>query len=148
MADNVGYTPGSGATVAADDIGGALYQRVKLTHGVDGSAVDASSTNPLPSIIPSGELVDAIEALRMAVHSLSRSIGLITVDPSSGRLRAEVTQATASSLNVNAAIASGTVTTVSTVTNQSQVGGVNANDQIPAFTTLRADNLRRNITVT
>jgi hypothetical protein len=148
MADNVGYTPGSGATVAADDIGGALYQRVKLTHGVDGSAVDASSTDPLPSIIPSGELVDAIEALRMAVHSLSRSIGLITVDPSSGRLRAEVTQATASSLNVNAAIASGTVTTVSTVTNQSQVGGVNANDQIPAFTTLRADNLRRNITVT
>lgn len=148
MADNVGYTPGSGATVAADDIGGALYQRVKLTHGVDGSAVDASSTNPLPSIIPSGELVDAIEALRMAVHSLSRSIGLITVDPSSGRLRAEVTQATAASLNMSATISSGTVTTVSTVTNQSQVGGVNANDQIPAFTTLRADNLRRNITVT
>jgi hypothetical protein len=148
MADNVGYTPGSGATVAADDIGGALYQRVKLTHGVDGSAVDASSTNPLPSIIPSGELVDAIEALRMAVHSLSRSIGLITVDPSSGRLRAEVTQATAASLNMSATISSGTVTTVSTVTNQSQVGGLNANDQIPAFTTLRADNLRRNITVT
>jgi hypothetical protein len=148
MADNVGYTPGSGATVAADDIGGALYQRVKLTHGVDGSAVDASSTDPLPSIIPSGELVDAIEALRMAVHSLSRSIGLITVDPSSGRLRAEVTQATAASLNMSATISSGTVTTVSTVTNQSQVGGLNANDQIPAFTTLRADNLRRNITVT
>jgi hypothetical protein len=84
----------------------------------------------------------------MAVHSLSRSIGLITVDPSSGRLRAEVTQATAASLNMSATISSGTVTTVSTVTNQSQVGGLNANDQIPAFTTLRADNLRRNITVT
>ena len=36
MADNVGYTPGSGATVAADDIGGALHQRIKFTLGGDG----------------------------------------------------------------------------------------------------------------
>ena len=36
MADNVGYTPGSGATVAADDIAGVLHQRVKLTLGGDG----------------------------------------------------------------------------------------------------------------
>lgn len=41
MADNVGYTPGSGATIAADDIGGVLYQRVKLAIGADGSAADA-----------------------------------------------------------------------------------------------------------
>lgn len=41
MADNVGYTPGTGATVAADDISGVLYQRVKLSLGSDGSAVDA-----------------------------------------------------------------------------------------------------------
>jgi hypothetical protein len=49
MADNVGYTPGSGATVAADDIGGVLHQRVKLTVGPDGvSNGDVSATNPLP----------------------------------------------------------------------------------------------------
>lgn len=41
MADNVGYTPGSGATVAADDIGGVLHQRVKLSLGTDGNATDA-----------------------------------------------------------------------------------------------------------
>lgn len=41
MADNVGYTPGTGATVAADDISGVLYQRVKISLGADGSAVDA-----------------------------------------------------------------------------------------------------------
>lgn len=41
MADNVGYTPGTGATVAADDISGVLYQRVKLSLGADGAAVDA-----------------------------------------------------------------------------------------------------------
>ena len=48
MADNVAITPGSGATIAADDIGGALYQRIKLAWGVDNAAVDASATNPLP----------------------------------------------------------------------------------------------------
>ena len=41
MADNVGYTPGSGATIAADDIAGVLHQRMKLSLGADGSATDA-----------------------------------------------------------------------------------------------------------
>lgn len=41
MADNVGYTPGTGATVAADDIGGVLHQRMKLSLGTDGNATDA-----------------------------------------------------------------------------------------------------------
>jgi hypothetical protein len=36
MADNVGYTPGAGASIAADDIGGALHQRIKFTLGSDG----------------------------------------------------------------------------------------------------------------
>ena len=48
MADNVGYTPGTGATVAADDISGVLHQRVKIGVGTDGVAVDVSSSNPMP----------------------------------------------------------------------------------------------------
>lgn len=49
MADNVAITPGSGATAAADDIGGVLHQRIKLTLGADGvSDGDVSSTNPIP----------------------------------------------------------------------------------------------------
>lgn len=40
MADNIAVTPGSGATVAADEVGGALYQRVKLAVGADGAAAD------------------------------------------------------------------------------------------------------------
>jgi hypothetical protein len=50
MADNVDITPGTGATVAADDIGGALYQRVKVAFGDDGSGTDTSKANPLPVI--------------------------------------------------------------------------------------------------
>jgi hypothetical protein len=41
MADDVPFTPGSGATGAADDIGGVYYPRVKLSLGADGTAVDA-----------------------------------------------------------------------------------------------------------
>lgn len=48
MADNVGYTPGTGAIVAADEIGGVLHQRVKLGIGADGVAVDVSDANPMP----------------------------------------------------------------------------------------------------
>lgn len=51
MADNLGYTPGSGATVASDDIGGVQYQRVKIGVGADGVAVDVSSTDPMPVLL-------------------------------------------------------------------------------------------------
>jgi hypothetical protein len=40
MVDNIDVTPGTGRTVAADDIGGVLFQRVKLGIGADGAAVD------------------------------------------------------------------------------------------------------------
>ena len=48
MADNIQVTQGSGTTMATDDIAGVQYPRVKVSWGVDGSAVDASATNPLP----------------------------------------------------------------------------------------------------
>lgn len=41
MADNIAVTPGTGATIAADDITGVLHQRVKISLGADGSATDA-----------------------------------------------------------------------------------------------------------
>lgn len=53
MADNVGYTPGAGETIATDEIGGAHFQRVKLTQGIDGVATDVSATAPLPITAPS-----------------------------------------------------------------------------------------------
>jgi hypothetical protein len=51
MADNVTVTPGTGATVAADDIGGGvLVQRVKTTWGPDGTAndTDVATGKPMP----------------------------------------------------------------------------------------------------
>lgn len=47
MADNVNITQGTGTIIAADDIAGVLHQRVKLSQGADGAAVDVSSAAPL-----------------------------------------------------------------------------------------------------
>ena len=148
MADNVGYTPGAGATIAADDIGGVLHQRIKLGIGADGTAVDVSSANPMPVNASNGELVEALEALRMATNSLTKSIGY-ALPNLQGQPIFEARQATAANLQVTVgSIAGGqTLATVSTLTNQAQIGGFAANDQIPALMHLQADNLRRNISV-
>jgi hypothetical protein len=148
MADNVGYTPGTGATVAADEIGGVLHQRIKLGIGDDGTAVDVSANNPLPATITAGELIEALEAMRMAVQSLARSVGQSMPDVA-GRLRV-VVDAISASLTLATITTVGTVTTVTTVstmTNQTQVGGNPAFEQIPALMRLGADSLRRNVSV-
>ena len=142
MADNVGYTPGSGAVVAADEIGGVLYQRAKVVHGADGVAVDTSAENPLP-VGAVGELIEAIEALRMAVHSLTRTVGMAMPDVA-GRLRVNVeTGAVTASLAANQTLA-----TLSTLANQTNVGGIAGTEQIPSLMRVAADSLRRNVSVT
>lgn len=50
MADNLQVTQGTGTTVAADEIGGVLHQRIKLVLGADGvNDGDVSSSNPIPT---------------------------------------------------------------------------------------------------
>lgn len=159
MSDNVGYTPGSGATIAADNIGGVLHQRVKIGVGADGTAVDVSEVNPLP-IQAIGELIEAIEAMRMAVGCLTRTIGMALPNAqgfpimevrqvTAGNLIMEARQVTAGNLNMTASLAGGqTLATLTTLTNQTQIGGFAANDQIPALMHLQANGLRANISVT
>jgi len=115
MADNVGYTPGSGASIAADDIGGVLHQRVKIGVGADGEATDVSTTNPMP--------VADNEAGNLLMRILQMLMAPLGYDKSLQRQRS------------TAVIESGTVTTVTTVTtlttlttlgNISQVGGYSA----------------------
>jgi hypothetical protein len=145
MPDNVGYTPGTGAIVAADEIDGALYQRVKVTHGVDGVAHETSDSNPYPVKVM-GELIEAIEAMRMAIQSLNRTVGLTQVSPLTGRAQVD-----AQVLNATLAVTrSGTwvIQDVTTVGNQASIGGQPANSQVTCFERQTADNLRRNISVT
>lgn len=54
MVDNVAITPGTGVTVATDDIAGVQVQRVKVTWGADGVMNDANATTPLPIALVGG----------------------------------------------------------------------------------------------
>lgn len=94
-----------------------------------------------------GELLEAVEALRMTVQSLSRSIGLVTID-ATGQQR--VTAAVSSLPTLANVTTVGTVTNVTnagTLANQTNVGGYAAADQIMALMRMSAGVLRNNITV-
>lgn len=149
MSDNIGYTPGTGAIVAADNIAGVLHQRVKLGVGGDGVATDVSAANPMPVTAPggiavTGALTDA--ELRAAAVPVSgpltddqlRAVELIVSDTRAAALLFQLVQLLISpagfdrSLNRTRGtvlIESGTVTTVSTVsavsalTDQTNIGG-------------------------
>lgn len=74
MADNVAITAGSGTTVAADDIGGVKFQRIKLIHGADGTNDgDVASGNPLP-------VVQADAATETTLASLDGKVTAVDTD--------------------------------------------------------------------
>jgi hypothetical protein len=147
MADNV-TLPGTGEIVATDDIGGVQYQQLTLVDSTPNSTTPVGTdSNPLPVNASYGELVEAMEALRMATNSLTKSIGF-ALPNLQGQPIFEARQATAANLNATVSGSLSTITTVSTVTNQAQMGGFASNDQIPALMHLQADSLRRNISVT
>jgi hypothetical protein len=84
--------------------------------------------------------MEAIEAMRMAIHALTRTIGLAQVNPLTGRLLVDPSGVT----SPVTATQSGTWN----VTNLATIGGVAANSQVQSFERMSADNLRRNINVT
>jgi hypothetical protein len=146
MADNITAlaNTGTGTDVfATDDIGGVNYPRTKIGFGVDGSYTDVSHSHHLP-VVTQDELIEAIEAMRMAVQALTRS-GLGQAMPDTAQRLRVVVDAITAGLTL-ATIT--TVTTVATLTNQTQVGGFAATEQIPSLMRLGADSMRRNISVT
>lgn len=48
MADNIDVTPGTGSTVATEDVGGVQHQKVKVEYGADGAATLVENVAPLP----------------------------------------------------------------------------------------------------
>jgi hypothetical protein len=147
MADNVGYTPGGPTKIAARDVTysgePALAQAVGLVtfSGEDDAKVadDVSVDNGLP-VQAVGELIEVLQATRSLLQSLSRSIGLVMPD-TANRMRVAIGA-------IDASLTLATITTVGTVTNQTNVGGNPAFEQIPALMRVAADGLRNRINVT
>lgn len=74
MADNVGFTPGTGALIAADEIAGVLHQRAKMQFGADGSATDVSATDPMPVTMSGVSTESTMAALVASLDALSAKV--------------------------------------------------------------------------
>lgn len=115
MADNLGYTPGAGATVATDEVAGIHYQLVKLVTGASNEAQPVSEAMPLPVADGnSGNLLLRILQMLMAPlgydKSLQRQRGTVVVE-------------------------SGTVTTVTTVSTVTTCGVVTSLNNLDGYMT-------------
>jgi hypothetical protein len=81
MPDNVDITPGAGATVATDEVGGRHYQRVKLTDGAEGSENHAS-------VRPDGTQEVSVSDLAAALYTILEALTRpISQEPGTGRIR-------------------------------------------------------------
>lgn len=58
--DEVEITEGSGTPVAVDIISGRRFQRIKFSHGAEGSATDVSTTSPLPARLFDADLNNSV----------------------------------------------------------------------------------------
>lgn len=123
MSDNVGYTPGTGATVAADDIGGVLYQRNKLAIGADGSATDAVGG---AGAVAAGVLRTTLASDDPAVVSLDSILAKIIAAPAT-EAKQDVIIATV------AAPATGTKSNVSAAAASTSILASNANRRGAVF---------------
>jgi hypothetical protein len=154
MADNVGYTPGTGALVAADEIAGVLHQRIKLGIGDDGVAVDVSTTNPMPITAPTP--IDVQGTVAVTATTPINVTGTVNVgnfpavqvvsDPTADDTRQDMVLLLTRMLNylnapqgydkssqrgrVTAVVESGTVTTVTTVTTCATVTNLSTIDTL------------------
>lgn len=125
---------------ARERAGGVLWP---LNHLVDSQGNDIDPARLQEAL----EMLDHLSALRMAINSLTRTIGM-TLPDIAGRQRVNVETG---SIGVSSLPTLANVTTLATLTalvNQQQMGSFAANDQVPALMRMSAADLRSNITVT
>jgi hypothetical protein len=139
MADNVGYTPGTGATIAADEIGGVLHQRIKVGVGGDGEAVDVSEANPMPSV------VQRTDALLGMMERLVKVCETLQVVDSAQRQRITIDAFTSGVTLPNVSTVS-TVSTVNTVAAQTSMAGMDREMYINIAKQTYALSIRSNLT--
>lgn len=134
MADNMEVTPGTGATVATDDVSDVHYQRVKLVNGALGGteAIGGDDTNGLDvdvtrSALPTGAATSAKQDTLIGhVDGIEALLGTIDADTSSlaGTVSGNEVQVDVLTLpNVTLAAGTNTNEVVGDVAHDSAVGG-------------------------
>jgi hypothetical protein len=117
MADNFTFTEGAGKSGAADDVGGVLFAKVKLDLGTDGASA--------PALAGAGAVATGVQRITLASDDPAVVL-LTTIDSDTNTIQTDTTSIDGkiTACNTGAVVlSSGTVTTVSTVTNLAQLGG-------------------------
>ena len=121
MADNVGWSEGSGKTLAADDVAGVMYPRTKIALGADGvSDGDVSASNPMP--VQDVTLADVMNS----INTLNDTMVFLLSAMLEKMPRVTANDQAAVALESGTLTTITTVTTVGTTTNQAQIGGQEA----------------------
>jgi hypothetical protein len=152
MADNVTITEGSGTQIAADEVGGVKYQRVKVAHGIDGVAVDTSEANPLPTQIIQTDTSQALQVADETVGLLKILVDLLfsnAIVDAGQRQRIVIDAITAGLTLSNITTVAGvtTVNTVSSVSNIAALFGVNNQAYNDMLNSLYDSGIRSRITL-
>ena len=154
MADNVGYTPGSGAVISTDDIGGIHHQRVKVTLGNDGTDNGTvSATNPMPvtAYSPIPVYANGVPLNTQALQTdnllvmLSRIVKLLesnAVVDVAQRQRVNVDAFAATVPAVTTVTGVTTVATVTTLSNATAIAGMNQEQYINIAKQTYAQSIR------
>lgn len=117
MSDNT-TLPGTGETIADEDIAGVKYQKVKLIDPTVGS------TSPIGN--EANPLVATMRDMNVSLQRLMEIIANpLSVDPATSRMRVSIEAGNPTTLTTIT-----TVTTVATVTNMAQIGGISANQMV------------------
>lgn len=122
MADNLGYTPGAGATVATEEVGGVHHQRMLMETSVDGIPTDVSDANPLPT--------NDVESRGLLMRILQMLMAPLGYDKSLQRQRGTVVVESGTVTTVSTVTTVTTVTTCAAVTSLNNLDGYNARMQI------------------
>jgi hypothetical protein len=139
MADNLGYTPGSGATVATENSGGVHHQRVLMETAVEGVPTDVSAASPMP--VASSRSDDLLVMLSRIVKLLESNA---TVD--SAQRQRVVVDSGAITASIASAQTLGTVTTVSSVTNMVSNAGMDREQYINIAKQTYSQGIRSGLT--
>lgn len=101
MTDNVLFTPGTGGTLATDEVGGVHYIRQKISVGPDGSATDMTaaagpvaagtprvtlaSDDPAAAVLGlAADAASATTTIKAALRGIATALGITALDLGSG----------------------------------------------------------------
>jgi len=132
MSDNIDVTPGTGKTVATDDVGGAQYQQVKVNIGADGVATPlnagagAVASGTLRTTLGSDDpAVVSLAALQAAAVSTGPVLAPTAATPIKGAITTAMTGTTSTSLLAAPGAATYNYITTIIVSNDSSTVGTN-----------------------